>query len=58
MARSYGNGIAVTTDGGGAVNPASHTHAATDAYDNDAFLVSFDVHYEIDAFGSDEEYTK
>ena len=32
--------------------------AATDAYDNDAFLVSFDVHYEIDAFGSDEEYTK
>lgn len=30
MARTYGNGIAVTTDGGGAVNPASHTHAATD----------------------------
>jgi hypothetical protein len=32
--------------------------AATDAYDNDAFLISFDIHYEIDGFGSDEEAVK
>lgn len=30
----------------------------TDTYTGDALLKEFDIHYEIDGFGSDEEYTK
>ena len=31
---------------------------ATDDYDNDAAVMSFDFHYEMDSIGSDEEYVK
>lgn len=31
---------------------------AADTYDADAALLEFDIHYQIDSFGSDEEYVK